>query len=280
MAGNKVRSVHLIGRTDRAVAETEVRAGEAARLLGVVREVSLTVLVGVVADNLNRVLVSTDSAVSSQAIELSLEHSFAAQWNLLNLRKRSKGDIIHDTYSEMILWLRQFEIVVNSDDLGGCGIGRTEAVTATDYQRLVFDIVECALDIEVQRLTLCTRLLRTVEHGDALDGLGHCCQQVLDRERAVKVYGDHTHLLALGHQVVDGFTGSFCSRAHQDDDVLGILCAIVVEEVMLTAGNLGQFVEIVLHDLRHILVGRVACLTVCEEGLRVLGSTAHDRTLR
>ena len=180
----------------------------------------------------------------------------------------------------MILWLRQFEIVVNSDDLGGCGIGRTEAVTATDYQRLVLDIVECALDIKVQRLTLCTRLLGTVEHCDTLNSLWNCCQQVLDREWTVEMNSDHTHLLALRHQVVDSLASSFCGRTHQDDDVLRILCTIVIEEVMLTAGNLGQLIEVVFNNFRYILVGRVACFTVCEEGLRVLGSTAYDRTLR
>ena len=46
MASYEVR----IGRADGRVAETQVRAGEAARLLGVVAEVSLAVLVGVVAD--------------------------------------------------------------------------------------------------------------------------------------------------------------------------------------------------------------------------------------
>ena len=52
MASHEVRRGHQVGRADGRVAETQVRAGEAARLLGVVAEVGLAVLVGVVADDL------------------------------------------------------------------------------------------------------------------------------------------------------------------------------------------------------------------------------------
>jgi hypothetical protein len=52
VASYEVRCSHQIGRADRCVTETQVRAGEAARLLRVVAEVSLAVLVGVVADDL------------------------------------------------------------------------------------------------------------------------------------------------------------------------------------------------------------------------------------
>ena len=53
VASHEVRRIHLVGRVDRLIAETQVRAGETSRLLRVVREVSLAVLVGVVADDLH-----------------------------------------------------------------------------------------------------------------------------------------------------------------------------------------------------------------------------------
>ena len=52
VASHEVGRVHLIGAVDGLVAEAQVGAGEAARLLGVVGEVGLAILVGVVADNL------------------------------------------------------------------------------------------------------------------------------------------------------------------------------------------------------------------------------------
>ncbi len=58
VACHEVGGVHQICGTDGLVAEAKVRAGETARLLGVVGEICLAVLVGVVADNLDRVLVA------------------------------------------------------------------------------------------------------------------------------------------------------------------------------------------------------------------------------
>ena len=52
VASHKVRGVHQIGRTDGVITEAEVRTSETTRLLRVIREVSLTVLISVVTDNL------------------------------------------------------------------------------------------------------------------------------------------------------------------------------------------------------------------------------------
>ena len=57
VAGDKVGLGHVVRRTDRGITKAQVRNGDAAGLLGVVLEVGLDVLVGVVADNLDGVLV-------------------------------------------------------------------------------------------------------------------------------------------------------------------------------------------------------------------------------
>ena len=94
------------------------------------------------------------------------------------------------------------------------------------------------------------------------------------------MYSHHTNLLTLSYEVVDSLAGSLGGRTHEDDDALGILCSVVVEEVILTAGNLADLLHVVLHNLRHLVVGSVASLTMCEEGLGVLSSTASHRALR
>ena len=53
VASYEVRSIYLVCAVDRAVAETQVRAGETTRLLRVVREVCLAILVSIVTDDLN-----------------------------------------------------------------------------------------------------------------------------------------------------------------------------------------------------------------------------------
>ena len=122
MASYEVRCIYLIGRTDFTVAKTKVRASETTRLLRVVREICLTVLVGIVADNLYRVLVGTYSSVSSQTIELSLEHTFATHRNFINQWKRGKCNIVYDTYREVVLRFGKFKVVEYRNDVSRCGI--------------------------------------------------------------------------------------------------------------------------------------------------------------
>ncbi len=54
VASHEVRRGNEVGRVDRLVAETEVRAGESTGFLTIVREVSLAVFVGGVTDDLHR----------------------------------------------------------------------------------------------------------------------------------------------------------------------------------------------------------------------------------
>ena len=77
MASNEVRRIYEVGRTNGAVTETQVRAGETTRFLRVIGEVSLAVFVGVVTDDFHRVLVGTYGTVGTEAVEFGFEHAFA-----------------------------------------------------------------------------------------------------------------------------------------------------------------------------------------------------------
>ena len=72
MAGNEVSLINIVRRADRLVTKTQMRNGYAAGLLGVVLEVSLYELIGMVADNLDGVLVCANGAVAAQTPELAL----------------------------------------------------------------------------------------------------------------------------------------------------------------------------------------------------------------
>ena len=94
------------------------------------------------------------------------------------------------------------------------------------------------------------------------------------------MYADHTHLLALGVEVVDGLACGLGDRAHADDDALGIVDTVVAEELVLTAGDLGDFGHVLLNNGGHGVVVGVANLAVCEEGFGVLGHTTSHGMLR
>ena len=280
VASHEVRRIDLVGGVDGLVAEAEVRAGETTRLLGVVGEVGLAVLVGVVADDLHGVLVGTDGTVRTETVELSLEETLTTHRNLCLLGERGEGVVVDDTHREVVLRLGELEVLIDGEDLGRRGVAGSQSVASADDERMARVVVEGRLDVEVERLALSTRLLRAVEHGDALHGLRQRLAQVIDRERTIEVDSHHTDLLALLHQVVDALAGRLRGRTHEDDDVLGIGSAVVVEEVILAARDLGNLGEVLLHDLRNGVVVLVASLAVGEEGLRVLGRTTGVRTLR
>ena len=74
--GHKVRGSHQVRSQNGLVAETEVRAGVAARFLRVVVEVDLAVFIGVIADDLDGVLVGTHRTVGTETVELGFESAF------------------------------------------------------------------------------------------------------------------------------------------------------------------------------------------------------------
>ena len=275
VARYEVGRVHQIGRADRVIAEAEVRAGEAARLLGVVREVGLAILIGVVADDLHRVLVGTHRTVGAEAVELGFEHAFSTERDLFLHRQRGEGDVVHDADREVVLGLVEGEVFEDGNDLRRRRVLRAEAVTSTDDDRGILAAIEAVLDVEVERLAIGARFLRTVEHGDALNRLRHCGQEVLSRERTIEVYGYHADLLAVGYEVIDGLTRSFRYGTHSDDDAVCIFGAVVIEEAVFATGELVDLFHVFLHDGGHFVVEAIASLAVLEEVVGVLSHTAR-----
>ena len=274
VAGHEVRCGHQICGADGLVAETQVRAGETARLLGVVREVCLAVFVGIVTDNLNRVLVCTHGTVGAEAVELGLESAGIAESDFLGERQRVEGDIVHDADNEVVLGLGKREVLVYAENLCRGGVFGRQTVAAANDKRGILLAVESVLDIQIQGLAVCAGLLGAVKHCDALHGRGDCIHKVLDRERAVQVYAHQTHFLTLGEQVVNSLLGSLCYRTHSDDDAVCILGAVVVEQLVLAAGDFAYLLHVILHDAGDGVVIFVGGLAVLEEHIGVLGCTA------
>ena len=75
-------------------------------------------LVGVLTNNLNRVLVGTYCTVGTKTEELALLDRLSTESHFLNLWERSKCNVVNDTNSEVVLWLWQLEVVEYRDNLG------------------------------------------------------------------------------------------------------------------------------------------------------------------
>ena len=276
VASHEVRRVHQVSGADGRIAETQVRASEAAGLLGVIREVSLAVLVGVVADDFHGVLVGTYRTVGTQTVELGFEHAFAAHGDFLFLRQGSERHIIYDADGEVVLRRVQLQVVIYSQDLCRRGVFRTQTVASAHDERSIFCAVEAVLDVHIQRFAIGTRLLRAVQHSDALGCLGHSSQEVLGGERTVEVNSYEAHFLAFGRQVVNNLADGFRYRTHSDDDALGIGSTIVVEQAIFAARDFADLLHVILYDGRYSLIERIASLAVLEEVVGVLGHTTHN----
>ena len=187
VASHEVRRGNEVSGVDRLVAETEVRAGESAGFLTIVREVSLAVFVGRVTDDLHGVLVSSYGTIGTQTVELSLEERSVTHRDLLAYRQRSEGDIIVDTYGEVVLRLRQGEVLEYCEHLRRSGIVRTQTVaSAYNEDILQTEFVECVFYIEVERFAVSARLFGTIEHADTFCALRQRLLQILEAERTIE----------------------------------------------------------------------------------------------
>ena len=76
--------------------------------------------------------------------------------------------------------------------------------------------------------------------------------------------------------IVDGFAGSFGGRAHQDDDILGIFCAIIREQMVFAACYFRNLTEVFFNYFGNVVVMLVACLAMSEECFGVFCRTARN----
>ena len=282
MASYEISLVDVVRTLDRLVTETKVADGDTAGLLGVILEISLDELVGVVTDDLRGVLVGTNGTVTAETPELALNRTLSrGDRSGLNLRKREIRNIIDDTDGETSLRSILGKFGVDREDRGRSGIFGTETVTAAGKDNVVQTcLAERGSNIEVERLTEGAGLLRSVENGNLLDGLGKNLKKSGGNPRTIQTNLDQTDLLACSGEVVDNFLGNVAYRTHCDDHAVCIGSAVVVEEIVIRTELLVDLLHVLLNNSGQCIVNRVAGLAVLEEHVVVLMGTAHSRMLR
>ena len=256
VARHEVRLIDEVGAADGLVAEAQVGDGYAARLLGVVGEVALRVLVGVVADDLDAVLVGADGAVRTETVEFAGDGRGMRDIDLFLDGKRSAGHIVEDTHGEVVL-LALVHVLVHGVDHGGVEFLAAEAVPAAEDFRLDLHLVESRDDIEVEGLAEGAGFLGAVEDGDLLRGLGERRGERFGGEGAVQPD----------------------PAAHDDYDAVGVLGAVVVDEVILPARESGDLVHHLLDDRGHREIVLIRGFAVLEVDVGVLSRARLMRML-
>ncbi len=281
VAGDEIRLADIVGRFDRLFAEPQMGNGQAAGFFGVVVEIALRVHVGVVADDLDGVLVRADGAVRAEPPEFA---GMRARGDRVRIFPDGQGQIrkvIHDADREALLRRAGLHVPVHGDDVARRGVFGAEPV-ASGVNR---DSGELAVDqrgqnIQIKGLADGAGLFGPVEHRDLLYGLRQNVEQIFRDERPVKVNLDKAELFAPCIQVIDDFLGAVAHGAHRDDDLLRVGGAVIVERLVIGADLLVDLVHIIDDDFGNRVVIRIARFTRLEEDVAVLGASAQDRMLR
>ena len=267
MTCNKVCLVDQISRLDRLLTKTKVRHGHTAGLLGVIVKVCLCIHIGVVADDLDGVLVCTYGTVSTKSPEFAVDGSFRRGNKGSTQFQRKVCHIIHDTDGEFCLLI----IMVYGNDLRRCSIFGTKSVTSCKYRNIVkLRTFQSCNYIQVKGFAHCTRLFCSVKNSDLLYAVRNSSNQCFCTERSVKTYLYDTYFFACCHEVIDGFFNGIAYRTHSYDNLFSISCAIVVEELVVGTDLSIYFIHVFLYDSRHCIVEGVTCFTCLEEDIRVL----------
>ena len=251
---------------------------DTAGLLGVIVEVSLSVHVSVVADDLDGVLVGTDSTVCAETPELAVDCAGRCSHESRACRQGQIGDIVYDAEREALL----VKVLKYSLDLCRVCILGTEAVTAgVDDNVLELGIEQCSDDIEVKRFAVSARLFCSVEDVDDLDSLRDSVDESFVGERTIQSDFDDTDLCSLFlTEVIDCLINCLADRAHSDDNGFSFRIAIVIEQAVVCADLGVYFVHVHLDDFRHLVISRVASFASLEEDIRVLSGASLARMIR
>ena len=270
VAGHKVGLVDIIRRTDGLITEAQMADGDAAGLLGVVLEVGLHILVGMVADDLDRVLVCADSAVAAQTPELALDGAFCGGVRaVLVLFEREVRHVVHDADGELMLRLVLLQFVVNSEDGSRRRILGAEAVAAANDGSLDTCVGQSGHNVHVQRLAQRAGLLRAVEDCNLLGGSRDGCDQLVCTERTVQANLNQADFLAVCVHVVDNFLSNVVDGAHRNNDAVSVGGAVVVEQLVVRAEFLIDLAHVLFDNCGQFVIVPVAGLAVLEEDITV-----------
>ena len=277
MAGNEVSLVDVVGAADGLIAKAQMADGNAAGLLGVILEVSLNVLVGMVANDLGGVLVCADSAVAAETPELALFGAGSrGDRSGLDFGQAQVGDVIGDADGEARLRISLLQFGVDGEHAGRRGVLGAQAVTAAGQDNIVHaSFTQGGGNIQVQGFAQGAGLLGAVQNCDLLCGLGQNLQQSRRNPRTIQTNQNQANLLALSGQVVNNFFGNVADGAHSDDDAVCIGSAVVVEQVIVGAQLFVDLGHVLLDNCGQCLVCRVAGFTMLEENVAVFVRTAH-----
>ena len=282
MARHEVGLVDIVRAPDRRIAKTQMADGHAARFLGVVLEVRLDIFVGVVADDLNGVLVRAHSAIAAQAPELALDGAWSCGVGAIGIfGKTQVRNIVHNANGETRLGSIFLQLFVHGEQRRRGRVLRAQAVTAARYRNAALALgVQRAHDILEQRLAHRARLFRAIQNGNLRARCRNGLHEAVGSKRAIQAHLDQADFFAMRVQVINDFFRNVANRAHGNNHAIGVFGAIVIEQLVIGAQLGVHRVHAIFHNLRQLIIMAVASLAMLEEDVAVFVRAARRRMLR
>jgi len=142
MAGKEIRCFNQVRRTNTLFAKTQMRLGYSTRLFGVIRKICLSIQIGIINNNRNSVLISTNSSIRTKAPEFAANNIF---WSDIHIRanwQRDMRNVIIYTNGKMVSWFTLVHIFIYSNNLGWEHIFRTQSIASANDKRLISTIFQ------------------------------------------------------------------------------------------------------------------------------------------
>ena len=251
VAGHKVGGGHQIGAADGHVAEAQMALGQAAGFHGVVGEIRLGVLVSHQADGGNGVLVGAHGAVAAQTPDLAGNLAGMGELHVL-IGQRGVGHIVVDADGKVVFRRLLPQVVVYGDQLAGSGVLAGQTVAAAHHADVAASgLIQRRDHVQIHWLTHGARLLAAIQHGDALAAGGDGGGEIGHGEGAVQMDLHHAHLASAGVEVVHRLPQRLGDGAHSHHNLLGVGRAVVIEQLVVPAGDFIDLVHVVLHGTGH-----------------------------
>ena len=289
MAGDEagLAIAHQIAATDGLGPKAQVGDGDGPGLLGVVLEIPLAEVGGLLGDDLDGVLVGGDGAVGAQPVEDAGRDPGRRVGTKVGVPVQAgMTHVVDDAQGEGPLGPVPGQLVEDRLDHGrGEFLGREAIPAATDPGHgealaIRHRLGQGGEHVLVQGLAVGARLLGAVEDRQPGGGGGDGGDQPRGVEGPVEAHLDQAHLLAPGGEMFDRLLGGAKAGAHQQDDPLRVRGANVFKEAVAAAGEGGEALHDRLDHPGQGLIPGVDALPALKIDIRVLGGTADDRTVR
>ncbi len=135
----------------------------------------------------------------------------------------------------MVLRNPLLKVLVHGENHGRCELLGAESESSAVHANPGALLKHCGAYIEVEGLAEGAGLLRPVEDGDSLCGLGDGCNESVCAEGAEQADLDKAVLLSHCVELVDGLLNGLASGTHADDDLLCIRSSNVIKQVVASA---------------------------------------------